>query len=132
MKLSTLIFGGGFFGIVFGIHVAMVGIYQQDYQATAVAVSILGVCVCGLEFQLKLGCAVFQASSSVLRAWNMDRTKVVKKDVYRDKIFRSMKTLALPAGNIGIIDEEITMNYYENLLHYIVDVVIYTSELFAT
>lgn len=132
IKLSTVLLGGVFIGIVFGIHVTMVGIYQKDYETIAVVVGVLSVCVCGLAFQLKLGCVVFQASRSVVRSWNMDRTKGVKKDAYKDKLFRSLKPLALPAGNIGVIDEEIAMNYYENLLHYILDVVIYTSELFAT
>lgn len=46
------------------------------------------------------------------------------------KELRSSKSIAMPAGDFGIIDKDVKINYWDNLLDNVVNVILSVNEIY--
>lgn len=60
-----------------------------------------------------MGCIFFKSSTKTLRNW---RHTTRRKSLSMSKQIKSMSVISVPAGNMGIIDVEIKVNYFYSLL----------------
>lgn len=112
-----------------GVHVGLLGKHEKDLHAATVAVMVMVMCQVALQLQLKLGCSLFQASTSVLETWKRKLSRSMGVNTrFRRRLMKSLKPIAWPAGTVGIIDDDMKISYLQRLLGHSVDMVMYTNE----
>lgn len=120
--LSAIFFG--MFAVALG---TIVGWKFVPWNIYIVAPLFLVLIAIYLPLGFKYLCAFYEGSDLILKKWrnqlgsqNMSgfNRKLVRRQI------RSLHRLAMPAGNIGIMDTEIKVHYFESLLDYIIDVLV--------
>jgi len=127
-KASAATFGCAFGVIIFGVYVCILGQIRESAMLICVgAIGIFGGCVL-LQCFFLVGCAYYKNSVKALAKWRIDLGKSGPSRFFR-RVVKSLKPVAMPAGEVGIIDQDIKINYSDKLLEYVVDVVISTNEI---
>ncbi len=77
---------------------------------------------------LHVNSLIFEGTSETLKKWRGEVHLAVRVK-YMKRLTMSLKPLAFPAGNIGIIDREIKVNYLYSLMIYAVNTLIACKDL---
>lgn len=113
--LVTALFGGGGLCLQLSIVSLTICLIREQYIiAAASAVFALG-CMFFLLMALYICCLVNDLSLRTLTRWEREVSKqsCVK---YWSKVVRSCRPLAFPAGDVGIINKELKMNFFQSEL----------------
>lgn len=128
-KASIACFGAASGLVLFGVHVAILG---QKFDVTALSVlGLLGILGGTLFLQsfFSVGCAYFENSQEILTRWKTDLAKGSYSKSTRKEL-QSLKPIAMPAGDVGIIDKDIKINYWDALLGNVVNVILSVNEIY--
>lgn len=77
---------------------------------------------------LLLGCSIYENSVKILQMWSRQLAER-KNCSYLSKVARSCQPLSLPAGNVGILDRDIKMNYFDKVVVYSVNVMVVIEKI---
>lgn len=96
------------------------------------ALAIACVTIAFAQVTFALGCAFFSISKSLLQKWKTEAKLYKQSDISKIRMWRIVKSLELisiPAGNVGVIDKDITMNYMNYLLQNIINVLLTMKDI---
>lgn len=127
-KASSAIFSVAFGVITFGTYVTLVGQNIGFKTLSVVGLVGIGLGIAVLQCFFMVGCAYFNNSLNVLHKWKKDLS-LRGSCLYLRKKLKSLRPIAMPAGGVGIIDNDIKINYFYNLLAYVVNVILSTKNI---
>lgn len=119
-----------YFGIILSVNVIITGLDKQQLALVVITATFLIIQVFILQLFFKIGCSYFMFSSRILRNWNIDISNLCSSRRELRRIISSLRIISMPAGEAGIIDRDIKMNYMENLLGNLVDLIITRNSLY--
>lgn len=73
------------------------------------------------------GCSFFKFSTALLRKWNLEINYFDcgrPSKPYIRRVVQSLRIISVPAGSVGIIDNDCKLNYFHNLLENVVNSVV--------
>ncbi len=120
-KVSTIICGACFIIICTAVNGAMVGKDSGYPILIAISGGIIAACVITLQLLFLVGGALFINSKDVLWKWKEEASRASGSRAYFKREVKSLPTISMICGDFGIIDQDIKMNYFDNLLAYVVD-----------
>lgn len=117
----------GFDGTLIGWKFVPWSIYAMVPMFTSFVVSFIWL-------NFKFGCDYYERSDNILVTWRRNITKSERRPEYQKnrklvrRILRSIPKLTFPAGNVGVMDREIKMNYLHALYDYVINSLITMKE----
>ncbi len=111
--VSTLILSAVFMAYIIFLNIFCFAIRERMSLIVVAIIGIIFFITVVLNVLFVIGCSYYTTSSKVLLQW---RNVTGRKDAYMHRIVKSLPILALPAGEAGIIDTEIKVNYLYSLL----------------
>lgn len=102
---------GLYWFIVVSLNGVVVAIKLRNSQLFIVmnTMSALGLLI--ITFIFVFCCSIYENTVAILQQWKIQVASCRNRFVLR-KIIRSCRPLPVPAGNVGILDREIKMNYF--------------------
>ncbi len=72
----------------------------------------------------------YNSSSKIIERWKTQlAVGLVAKRKYMRLVLRSMRPIAFPVGDIGIVDQDIQINYFDSVLNNMVNTSIIFKDL---
>lgn len=128
--VSTGVLSVFFVGMIMGVNVAFLGILLDEIIFEVMGASLF-MFSCGiLQITFFFCCHIFEDSSALLVNWRC-AARIKKDGGYFQRVVSSMRVIAIPAGNVGIFDKEIKMNYFDEVVNYAANVIVISKELFV-
>lgn len=119
---SSIVLSIYFLLLVFGINSVLVWFsYKQYFLAFCGALYML-YCVHNVMLGINLGCQLNENSEKLISNWKSFHGigKYIRVTV------RSLPVLTSPAGCVGVVDKDMKLNYIDNLVNYIVNLMVLT------
>ncbi len=130
--LVGLVLSFAFFFILFSACTLFVGIKRNNIAIAVPALGLTCVAVVIVQIIFIFGSLFYNLSNSLIIKWKKDASLWTPKHIsktYICKKVRSLQAISVPAGNIGIVDKDIKINYMDNLLQNIVSSVLTLKDL---
>lgn len=129
---------GSFFSLVFwfaivGTGTLYIGIRQNNILMAVPSFLIASIAIVFLQFFFLFGPSFYKFSTIMLGKWKGDRQLCFgnRKDcAYFKRLIKSLRPISMPAGTIGIIDNEIKVNYFKYLFESMVNTVLTLKDIF--
>lgn len=120
-----------FFGILLGVSVTIVAVERNEPLLCLISVFFIISNVVILQMVFSIGCSFFTHSGDMLRRWRRQIYEVYgRRDIKEMKrVITSLRITSMTAGGVGIIDRDIKVNYSENLLGNLVDLLVTRNSL---
>ncbi len=130
--MSGFLLGVVFWFVLLGTGTLYVGIRKNDISMAipAFTISCLGVVI--IQTLFWFGCSFNMFSTILLHKWKNDKnwyTKGVASKAFLKRVLKSLPAISMPAGTVGIIDNEIKMNYMNGLLQNITSTVLTLKDI---
>ncbi len=122
-KMYTLMFCSLFLLFIVFINILVLGVRKDIPVLILLASTLLIFCSVCLKLAFLVGCSFFKSSRIVLGNWRRSLELRIYS-AYMKKVLRSLKVIAIPAGEAGIVDVDMKVNYLTNLLLNIVNGII--------
>lgn len=116
--------------IVNGVGAAFVAFIEGNYLLSFLSITAIIPSFVVLQLVFSTLCSVFENSQVILERWK-ERAAWIKDAGYMKRLVRSLHVLALPAGNMGIMDRQIKVNYHDALLNWIVTILMIFSDMMS-
>ncbi len=124
--------GATYLLVLFSVGTLYFGFKRNSVSIALPALMFAFILVGMIQSIFIFGCAFFNLSNSLLVKWKKDASMYKQRGMSKaeiQKVVKSLQVISVPAGSIGIIDRDITMNYMDNLLHNVVDLVLTLNDL---
>lgn len=120
-----------FFGLIIGVNLILYAAQRQEYALVIISLVFTTAAYIMLHTFFLFGCNIYTVSGRILFRWKTMQNIFYTKTEFRETrmVLRSMKVICMPAGDAGIIDRDIKMNYMEKLLESLVDTIITRNTL---
>lgn len=118
---------GGFFLIILSLIAIEIGFFLVNIvvMLTASIVSIFIATV--VVIVLKICCSYQERSVKIKNAW-LEEAGFKWSRKYWTMVVKSCKPLVIPAGNVGVVDKELKINYFHSVLVNTANVLLATKE----
>lgn len=117
--------------LVAGTIACLLGLVLGETFMQITGVAIASVAVSVLMTTFFCCCRINEDSSKLLRFWRVAARR--RKDAgYLIRTVRSMRAISLPAGNVGIFDRDITMNYFARVVDYVTSYLVLSRKMFVS
>lgn len=132
MKMFNSIFlSGSFFILLISTNLTFYGkevVPKQLY----VSAPFLAFTFCwGTAFVLHYETFIYELTSRIIDRWKSQLVLgVTMKSKYTKLVVNSLQPIAMPVGNIGIVDRDVQINYFNAVLNYIVNTSILFKDFF--
>lgn len=115
--------------LVFAVIVALLGVILGDtmMQVAGVGISAIGISVLMTTFFCS--CHIYEDSRSLLHVW-ADVARRKKDRGFLKLTVQAMRPISLPAGNVGIFDRDITMNYFASVVDYVTSYFVLSRQMY--
>lgn len=131
IKFEVLAYGSllvvVFVYVLVGTGAMYIGI-QKNHVAMAMpafVVACSGLAFIQIIFQF--GCSYYKFSMRIKYNWGNEQNVNIESKMskaFLSRLIKSLQPVSLPAGNVGIIDKDIKMNYMDNVLQNVVSMVL--------
>ncbi len=112
-ELSTFILSGVFMICIVFSNIFHIGFHMHMSIPVIVSIGIIFFIIVVLDIIFVIGCSFYTLSLKVLVQW---RNSTGRRNAYLHRVVKSLQIIAYPAGDAGIIDTEIKVNYFYSLL----------------
>ncbi len=109
-------------------NVFVVGVRQSSIMFEFLGFLVACFFLVILHIIFVIGCLFYSSSVKILQQW---KSATKNRSKYFDKILKSLPLIALPAGEAGIIDVEIKVNYFYSLLENTTNSVLTIQSMYA-
>lgn len=130
--LTALILSFAFICTLLCTLTIYVGFKQNNLALALPCLVMTCISIAFVQVTFAIGCIFFTVSRSLFRKWKTEASLYKQSGVSRTQMSRMVKSLRviyIPAGNFGIIDTDIKMNYMNNLLENIVDILLTSNNV---
>lgn len=118
-----------FFIIIFSLNLSIFGWSFLPLKVYIMAPIMTLLFLMFLIFSLNIGSFLFEITSKTLNKWKREVNKGYRANFLK-RVLKSMRPIALPVGDVGIIDRDIKVNYIDTLMVGIVNVLIVCQNFF--
>lgn len=122
-KQYTLLLSGLYLLFIVFVNILVFGIRKSSPLLLFVGLMFIVVCAICLSVTFLVGCSLFKSSCLILKNWRRSFELCIYSR-FTQKMLRSLKVIAIPAGDAGIIDVSMKVNYLANLLLNVVNSII--------
>ncbi len=112
-----------FFTLLLSINLSILGWNFLPFKFWIFAPLVANTVFLFVIIILQVDSFVFEITSNTLKRWKGQVYQVIKFK-YMKRVLKSMKPISLPVGDMGIIDQEIKVNYLQGLMDYLVNTLI--------
>lgn len=116
--------------IVCGVGATFVGFLEGNVMLYFLSILATFASYVILQLIFSTLCGVFENSQVIVDSCR-ERAARIKDSGYTKRIFRSFHALALPAGNMGIMDRKIKVNFHDGLLNWILTILMVFSDMMS-
>ncbi len=109
------------------IIVAQIGVYLRHPIIVAAALLLSGIVLLVVVLGLKICSSVNDKSLRLLDTWGRE-AGVKWNSGYWIRVIKSCKPLAVPAGEVGIVNRELEIHYFHSGLGYVVNILVTMKE----
>lgn len=127
-KLTTIVLGFIFTSFSSSFNILFIGIKKNAPVLIISGISIIILSSVSLDILFFIGCSFYKLTKRILQNWK----HLTLKDAYLKRLVLSLQIMAMPAGDVGIIDVYIKINYLEKLLRTVVDSIITVQSVTVT
>lgn len=123
LMATTGTFSVLYVGIILAAGMFVLATEERNPLLMSITMAFLIEFTICLHILFGTGCSLVIQSGNVIQEWSKQKNRYdVKIGRYElGRILRSLKLISIPAGNVGIIDRELTSGYSKHLLENIVD-----------
>lgn len=118
-----------FLGVVFLANDALVSFQQRHFSAFFVTVLLLALFIIVGGVIMVVSCSIYENTSQALVHWKKDLIHFQRDGKYQKRCFCSLRALAIPAGNVGIMDKDIKANYSLSLWSWTLNLMVFIRQL---
>lgn len=120
-----------FVGIMLGVNIIIVAYEHGQFLLVALTATFTLVIFIILQLFFLFGCKLYTFSGRTLFSWKMEVNAGKHRQTrsWLKRVMKSLKVISMPAGDAGIIDVDIKVNYSENLLGYLADSIVTKNTL---
>lgn len=111
--ISTAVLSGVFVTFLVFSNVFFFALGKHLYVFMVISLGLLCLTIGFLHILFVLGCSYYMLSFNTLFRW---KANMKSRNSYLCRVLKSMKSITVPAGEAGIIDNEIKANYFYSLL----------------
>ncbi len=104
-----------FFVVIFSINLSIFGWNFLPLIVYLMAPTIAIIFFVFLIFSLDIGSFIYEITLKTLNKWKREVHQTVKVN-YLKRVLNSMRPIALPVGDVGIVDRDIKVNYMDTLM----------------
>ncbi len=109
------------FLILAAVNGVMIGQERENPMLTAISVCMITMNLVILHFLFLLGCSFYSFSKAILRKWSQQIGMKRGPVGYLKRVLKSLPVIAMPVGDIGIVNQDMKINYLNRLLGYVVE-----------
>ncbi len=131
--ISTLVLSFTFTAVLLCTCTIYIGMQRNFVFLAFPAFVIACLAVALIQTMFAVGCAFFSDSNSLITKWKREARLYKQGDISKIrmcKIVKSLQFVSIPAGNVGIVDRDIKMNFMDSLLQNIVGVLLTLKDVF--
>lgn len=125
-----------FFCVLIGFDATIIGWKFVPWSIYVMAPMFTGFVVSFIWLNFKFGCDYYERSAKILNIWKCNLKKSEQRPEYQNnpklvvRILKSLPKLTFPAGNVGVMDSGIKINYLHALYDYVINSLITIKEYF--
>lgn len=122
-KISAAFLTLAFFVLVCGSNTLFAGIKRGNIMMVALSVILLFACFVSIQVSFHIAVNMHITTGKLLHSWKETASRHSNRMKWT-KIVVGLPQLAIPAGNVGIIDKEIKKNYFIAVLEYSINLLL--------
>lgn len=128
-KFTTCIgLTGLYIFLVFSLNGGTFAFKLGNSELFIIMITMSVLCFLIITFVFVFCCSINENSATILQQWKIQ--VVSRRNRFRmRKIIRSCRPLSVPAGNVGILDKEIKINYYHSVVVNTINLMVVMNDL---